>query len=157
MTNTTDLVSQIYNYRSVNERLATGGQPTEGQLAAAARDGFDVVINLALHDDPRYSLTDEAGLVGSLGMQYIHIPVQFDAPGEDELLKFFAAMDQHKNEKILVHCAANMRVSAFLGLYRIIRQHWSNKAAFDLMNSVWEPNAVWYDFITDMVAKQGNL
>lgn len=156
MNDRTDQVSDIYNYRGVDDSLATGGQPTEGQLAAAARAGFEVVINLALHDDPRYSLPDEPGLVQSLGMEYIHIPVQFDAPGEDDMLKFFAAMDQHESKKILVHCAANMRVSAFLGLYRVIEQNWSKEAAFELMKSVWEPNAVWSSFISDMIVKHGN-
>jgi protein tyrosine phosphatase (PTP) superfamily phosphohydrolase (DUF442 family) len=49
--------------------------------------------NLALHDDPRYSLKDEAGCVRDLDMEYIHIPVQFKAPTEENLLAFFAAMD----------------------------------------------------------------
>jgi hypothetical protein len=37
------------------------------------------VINLALHNDARYSLRDEAATVRELGMRYIHIPVQFKA------------------------------------------------------------------------------
>ena len=40
----------------------------------------------------RYSLADEAGTVRSLGMDYVHIPVQFKAPTEADLLAFFAAI-----------------------------------------------------------------
>ena len=145
------MIDDIYNFRRIDDSLCTSGQPTEAQLAAVAGDGVDVVINLALHDDPRYSLADETGTVRSLGMDYVHIPVRFDAPAESDFLKFCAAMRQYAGKKILVHCAANMRVSAFLGLYRVIEQGWSKKEAFALMDSLWEPNAVWSVYISNML------
>ena len=146
-------VAQIYNYLRIDDRLATSGQPTEEELAAAARDGVEVVINLALHDDPRYSLADEPGTVGSLGMRYIHIPVKFDAPTHDDLTAFFAAMDAHRDRRVLVHCAANKRVTSFLGLYRVLRQSWEAERAFEPMRAIWEPNPVWAAFIEDMLKK----
>lgn len=146
-------VTDIHNYMRVDETLATSGQPSEAGLGAVARDGVEVVINLALHDDPRYSLPDEAAAVKSLGMTYVHIPVQFDAPTEENLLAFFAAMENHRGKRLLVHCAANKRVTAFLGLYRVIRQSWEIKPAFAPMKEVWEPNEVWAPFISAMLAK----
>jgi protein tyrosine phosphatase (PTP) superfamily phosphohydrolase (DUF442 family) len=140
-------VADIFNFRPVAAGLATSGQPSEQQLALIAAAGFDVVINLALHDDPRYSLHDEAGNVRDLGMQYVHIPVQFDAPEKSDLLAFFDAMERHRGHRIWVHCAANMRVTAFLGLYRVLRERRSRTQAFQLMDSVWKPNAVWTAFI----------
>ena len=67
--------SGIYKVRAIDESLCTSGQPTVAQLQEIASAGFQTVINLALHDDPRYSLPDEAGTVRSLGMGYVHIPV----------------------------------------------------------------------------------
>ena len=146
-------ITDIYAYQAIDALLSTSGQPTEAQLAAAARAGFSVVINLALHNDPRYSLRDEASTVKALGMEYIHIPVQFDAPTEAGLLAFFAAMADHRDKKIIAHCAANMRVSAFLGLYRAIRQGQPIEEAFSLMKTIWQPNPVWAAFISDMLSK----
>jgi uncharacterized protein (TIGR01244 family) len=143
----TDALSVIHNYRPVDDLLGTSGQPTEAQLAAIAQAGFKTVINLALHDDPRYSLPDEAGTVRSLGLAYVHIPVHFAAPTRDNLLAFFDAMDAHGGGKTWIHCAANMRVSAFLGLYRVIRQGWPRERAFELMDGLWQPNEVWAAFI----------
>jgi protein tyrosine phosphatase (PTP) superfamily phosphohydrolase (DUF442 family) len=150
---TSTAAPDIYNYRMVDELLSTSGQPTEPQLRAVAADGFKVVINLALHNDPRYSLPDEAGLAGSLGLTYVHIPVQFDAPKEKDLRAFFEAMDAHGQQKILVHCAANKRVTAFLGLYRVIKRAWEPEDAFALMREIWVPDAVWSTFIADMLSK----
>lgn len=150
---TASVLASIYNYRPVDESLSTSGQPTVAQLASVAEAGFKAVINLALHDDPRYSLPDEAGAVRSLGLAYVHIPVQFSAPTEADLLAFFSAMQAHRGQKVWVHCAANMRVSAFLGLYRVIKQGWEDQRAFELMHSLWQPNEVWSSFIAAMLER----
>src|SRR5512139_3905007 len=136
-------LSDIYNYRAVDDALATSGQPTAEQLGHIAAAGFDTVVNLALHDDPRYSLPDERGTVHALGMDYVHIPVAFGAPAESDLLAFFAAMDAYRDGRIWLHCAANMRVTAFLGLYRVIRLGWEEERAFELLRGLWQPDAVW--------------
>jgi protein tyrosine phosphatase (PTP) superfamily phosphohydrolase (DUF442 family) len=146
-------VPSIYNYREVDVMFATAGQPTEEQLCSVARDGFEVVINLALHDDPRYSLKDEMASVTSLGMEYVHIPVAFQSPTESDLRKFFDAMDAHQNKKVLVHCAANKRVTAFVGLYWTLKLGWPADQAFALMHSVWEPDPVWSAFISEQTKK----
>lgn len=143
----------ILNYLRIDEGLATAGQPSEEALAAVAREGTQVVINLALHDDPRYSLPDEAGSVSALGMTYVHIPVRFDAPTEADLHMFFTAMEAHRGKKMLLHCAANKRVTAFLGLYRVLVQQWNVERAFEPMQAIWEPNAAWAPFIESMLRK----
>lgn len=143
----------IINYLRIDDRLATSGQPSVEELAAVAREGTEVVINLALHDDPRYSLPDEAGSVTGLGMTYVHIPVKFDAPTEADLEAFFAAMETHRERKLLVHCAANKRVTAFLGLYRVLVQQWDVERAFEPMKAIWEPNTAWAPFIEAMLEK----
>ena len=132
--------SDIYNFRQASPDLASSGQPREHQLAAIAAAGYNVIINLALHDDPRYSLPDEATSVRALGLEYVHIPVQFGAPTESDLERFFEAMEQYATERIWVHCAANMRVSAFLGLYRTLRQGWPEANAFALIHEIWQPD-----------------
>jgi len=148
-----DSLGEARNFRQIDGSLLTAGQPNEAQLADAARQGVKVVINLALHDDPRYSLADEAGCVRGLGMDYVHIPVQFNAPTEDNLRSFITAMDAHKGEKILVHCAANYRVTAFVGLYRVLCEGWAADKAFEPMRSVWKPDAVWKQFIANMLQR----
>mgnify|MGYP003530897472 CR=1 FL=1 len=146
------MLSAIQNYRQATPDLATSGQPREDQLAAIAAAGYDLVINLALHDDPRYSLTDEPTSVRSLGMDYIHIPVAFAAPAADDLVLFLAAMAEARGRRVWVHCAANMRVTAFLGLYWRLCEQWPEDRAFALMHEVWKPNATWTAFIESRLA-----
>lgn len=149
-------LSEIHNYRAVDERMSTSGQPSVAQLGRIADAGFETIINLALHDDPRYSLPDEPAQVRALGLAYVHIPVQFAAPTENDMLEFFAALQAHREKKVWIHCAANIRVSAFLGLYRVLEQGWEDERAFELMNSLWRPDEVWSSFITAMLSDRGS-
>ena len=146
-------VHDVYNFRQAAPDLATSGQPTEEQLGAIAAAGYNVVVNLALHNDPRYSLRDEATSVRALGLDYVHIPVQFGAPTEGDLVAFFEAMDRNAGRRVWIHCAANMRVTAFVGLYRVLRRRWTEQDAFSLMDTVWKPDQVWSAFIKSQMAK----
>lgn len=111
MKDKTARVIDIDNFRAIDATLTTSGQPTEDQLRAVADEGYEVVINLALHNHPRYSLPDEAGLVESLGMTYIHIPVQFEAPGEAEPTSTRSSRPRGKTSRT-THFPANPPPSA---------------------------------------------
>lgn len=148
------VLQEIKNWRSLSDNLATGGQPTEPQLAAFATTGFQVVINLGLLNK-EYSLADEKGFVESLGLDYVHIPVEWEAPTRADLESFIAAMNKLKGKKLFVHCAANKRVSVFVALYRILEQGTSREDAMAGVLDVWEPNEVWSRFI-ERILKPGN-
>lgn len=148
----TSPLNSIHHHRRIDEHLDTSGQPSVAQLEAMAAAGTATVINLALHDDPRYSLPDEAGTVRALGMHYVHIPIPFATPTREHLQAFFDAMDAHRGQKLWVHCAANYRVSAFLGLYWVLRDGQPRDAAFALMRGLWTPDATWARFIEAQLA-----
>lgn len=136
----------IYNYRRLSDSITTAGQPTEAELITVAEAGFEVVVNLALHD-AEYSLPDECKTVESLGMRYIHIPVVWERPTCDDLEKYFAVMQELANKHIFVHCAANKRVSVFMALYRVRQQAWLPDVTMPDVLAIWEPDSVWKDFM----------
>ena len=94
-------IQEIEAFIPLSANLALGGQPTEAHLKEISEVGFKTVINLGLLDQP-YSLTDEAGAVQSLGMEYHHIPVDFKSPGTRELHHFFETMDECTDRKTFV-------------------------------------------------------
>jgi protein tyrosine phosphatase (PTP) superfamily phosphohydrolase (DUF442 family) len=107
----------IYNWRRLDNRITTSGQPTEPQLAGLHALGIRHVINLGLHSHEK-ALPDEAGSLGRLGMTYIHIPVDFKNPTDQDFSRFCTAMQELKDAPVHVHCIANYRVSAFFYRYR---------------------------------------
>lgn len=146
-----ETLQAIYNYRRMAPDLATAGQPLEPELAAVARAGFEIVIDLALLDAD-YSLADEPGLVRSLGMVFEHVPVVWERPTLDDLQQFFGLMRRHRGRRIFLHCAANMRASVFLALYRILELGWEPDAAMAAVHDIWQPDAIWREFIRQALA-----
>ena len=128
--------------------------PTAEQMKEAAEAGVQVVINLALKTSPG-ALAEEDAIVESLGMQYIHIPVEWNQPTKQNLDDFFAAMDERKESKILVHCQANYRASSFVMLYRVLRLGWDKEDAIPIMEKIWNPEdfPVWQRFIEENLGK----
>lgn len=140
------MLTDVYNFLELTDQIGTAGQPKEEQLADIAAAGYEAVVNLALHDG-EYSLKDERASVERLGMEYYHLPVIWQNPTPGDLQAFFDRMDQLKGRKVFVHCAANMRVSAFMALYRILRLGMKPEDAFREMYKIWTPEGWWKDFI----------
>jgi protein tyrosine phosphatase (PTP) superfamily phosphohydrolase (DUF442 family) len=141
-------MKDIYNYLYYNEKLSSSGMPTPEQLKDVAEAGVKVVINLATSKSEG-AIPDEGGLVNGLGMEYIHIPVDWNNPTNKDLDDFLNAMDRHKDESILVHCQANYRATGFVALYRILRLGWKKEDAFQDVRKIWNPveYPVWQMFI----------
>lgn len=137
--------AHILNWRRLDKRITTSGQPSEAQLAAIRDLGVTTVINLALHSHEK-ALPDEAATVAALGMQYTHIPVAFDGPTEDNYQRFRTALSAASERPVHVHCIVNARVTAFLYRYQI-EAGVSEADARAMMNSIWRPGGVWAVFI----------
>jgi len=140
----------IYNFLALSENLFTGGMPKADELTDAAQSGVEMVVNLAPHEVSN-ALPGETELVTSLGMQYINIPVIWNTPTKDGLDRFMDLMDENKDKKILVHCQANFRATAFVALYRILRQGWNADDAMAGMHKIWdaEDYPIWKMFIEE--------
>jgi protein tyrosine phosphatase (PTP) superfamily phosphohydrolase (DUF442 family) len=147
------MIEQIYHFLALDDRLLTSGMPTAAQLADAARVGVQTVINLAMPDSER-ALPDEPAVVESLGMEYVGIPVKWDAPTRSDLDRFMDDMDTRKERKLLVHCQANYRVSGFIALYRVLRLGWDREDALKDLRRIWNPAGypVWQAFLDDNLA-----
>jgi protein tyrosine phosphatase (PTP) superfamily phosphohydrolase (DUF442 family) len=135
----------------ISDRLLTAGQPTPDELRQAAAEGWEVVINLARPDSDG-AFEGEGDLCRSLGMEYVSIPVVWENPTAGDLSLFFAAMERHREKKILAHCAFNMRVSAFVFLYRVLKLGVAEDTAREDLLSIWQPEGVWAQFIEDHLA-----
>lgn len=139
-------MEDIYNYLKVSDSIATSGQPTKEQFPAIKESGYQTVVNLALPTSAN-ALPDEKQVVENLGMHYVHIPVVWENPTLEDVEQFFNVMKANVDQKIFVHCAANMRVSAFMYLYRRIYDNMSDEEAKKDIDQIWQPNETWLNFI----------
>jgi protein tyrosine phosphatase (PTP) superfamily phosphohydrolase (DUF442 family) len=146
-----DRIEDIYNFIQLSSQIATAGQPTIEQYPTISSAGYQVVINLALKESAN-ALPDEESIATNLGLTYIHIPVIWNKPTIENFEQFMIAMTEHSAQKIFVHCAANMRVSAFMYLYLQIHQGVDEATARQDLAKIWTPDEVWQTFIDRVLA-----
>ena len=64
-----------------------------------------------------------------------------------KIKEFVSNLEKNKNKKIWVHCAANIRVSAFVYKYRRDVLKLPHDEIIGDMESLWTPNKTWNSFL----------
>ena len=144
-----DSLNDIFNFIQLDDRVATSGQPTEAQFSLVKEAGYTTVINLA-PESHENALGNEDEILERMGIRYVHLPVVFTNPTREDFDRFVDALESCDDDRIWVHCAANMRVSAFFFKYRTERLGWSSDEAETDLHRIWEPGkvmGVWQTFI----------
>ncbi len=148
------VLAEITNFRQYSASFASSGQPSREQFQSLADQGFERVVYIAFTNNDN-ALSDADRLVKSLGMEYMHVPVDFNNPLPDDFYAFADSMRRNPDKKTLLHCQVNARATAFSFLYRVIYEDVPVAEAKADMNSVWQPNAVWRDFIFAVLEENG--
>ncbi len=145
-------LAEIINFRQYSSTFASAGQPTREQFQAVADAGFERVVYIAFTNN-RNALPDADQVVKGLGMEYMQVPVDFSNPLPSDFYAFADSMQRDTDKKTLLHCQVNARATAFSFLYRVIFEDVPVADAKADMNTVWQPNEVWRDFIFEVMAQ----
>lgn len=143
-------LDEIVNYRDYSTTLSSSGQPDANQLDSLREAGFERVVFLAFSDN-HGSLPNEDRIVKDLGMDYVHIPVIWEAPSKSDFYAFAGAMQREPGKKTLVHCQVNFRASTFSFLYRVLYEGVPMDQAKEDLNTVWVPDETWQRLIFDIL------
>jgi len=141
-------LGQIQAFRRLSSLLATSGQPEPAEIAAIGRAGFKHLINLAMPSSPG-ALANEATLAEQAGLCYLYLPIDWEAPELEQAARLFEALERAAGEPVFVHCAKNMRVSALLSAYRMVRGGVPCRAARADLHAIWQPNHTWRTFVAN--------
>jgi protein tyrosine phosphatase (PTP) superfamily phosphohydrolase (DUF442 family) len=147
-------LSGIVNYRGYSDWLSSSGQPTATQFPDIGEADFERVVFLAFTDHDE-SVAHEDRIVKQLGMDYVQIPVDWEAPARSDFYSFAGVMKQEPRKKTLVHCQVNFRASSFSFLYRVLYEGVDMAQAKEDLDSVWVPNETWRRFIFDILEEHG--
>jgi len=139
------------NTHQVFEWLWSSGQLSESDILSLPSLGIEVVVNLALPTSSN-ALPVEADMITQQGLAYIQVPVEWERPKAEQFDQFVGVLDAFQGRKVWVHFAKNMRVSAFIYLYRkLVLGEGEEQAEFP-MREVWKPNEIWRGFIDRVCA-----
>ncbi|KRO72209.1 protein tyrosine phosphatase family protein [Gammaproteobacteria bacterium] len=147
-------LADITNFRQYSATFASSGQPTKDQFSAIAENGFERIVYIAFTNNTN-ALPDADQVVKGLGMEYMHIPVTWDNPLPSDFYAFADSLRRDTDKKTLLHCQVNARATAFSFLYRVIYEGVDIAEAKADMNTVWQPNETWRDFIVAVLAENG--
>ena len=89
-------------------------------------------------------------------MTYIHIPVDFQNPIDQDFEQFRSVMEQLSEVPVHVHCIANYRVSAFFYRYRRDVLGMDETQTRAEMETIWHPEVVWAAFVELLPARVDN-
>ena len=144
----------LLNRIDYSPSLTTAGQPTEAELTLLASAGYERVIFLAFTNHPK-AVPHEDDIVRDLGLQFIHIPVEWESPRLADFEAFAAVMQTFAGGRTLVHCEVNFRASVFGFLYQVLYDGADVIEAMSLMQSIWVPNDTWEAFIVRVMRDKG--
>jgi protein tyrosine phosphatase (PTP) superfamily phosphohydrolase (DUF442 family) len=144
------------NTHQVFDWLWSSGQLSESDIRELPTMGVDVVINLAPPTSSN-ALPGEAEFVSREGLVYIQIPVEWERPKPEQFAQFVGVLNTFAGHKVWVHCARNMRVSAFIYLYRKFVLSESEEEASFPMCEIWSPNETWQTFIRQVSILHSNI
>ena len=147
-------VLSLLNRIDYSPSLTTAGQPTEAELPLIASAGFDRVIFLAFTNHLK-AVAHEDDIVRDQGLQFIHIPVEWESPSPADFSAFAAMMQTFGSGRTLVHCEVNFRASVFGFLYQVLFEGADVDEAMSLMQSIWVPNDTWEAFIVRVMNDKG--
>jgi protein tyrosine phosphatase (PTP) superfamily phosphohydrolase (DUF442 family) len=147
-------LSDIRNYKEYSATFSSAGQPSKEQLELLKQAGFERVAYIAFSNS-RGAIAEEDAIVRDLGMDYVQVPVIWDAPTKSDFYAFAGAMQREPDKKTLLHCQANYRASAFAFLYRVLYLDVPVAAAKADMNTIWQPNETWRALIFEVLEDNG--
>ena len=142
------------NFVTWREGLSSSAQPSAAWLGRVKELKYDVVVNLA-PPQSQGSIANEGGIVGSTGVTYVNIPVDFRAPTPEDFRMFSEVLKANAHRNVLVHCQVNFRGSSFVFLYRVIHEGASEREALAKLTGIWSPEPVWKKFIEDVLRANG--
>lgn len=147
MNNLEQQLSQITHFRYIHQHLLTSAQPSVEQLAQIKSYGVDTVINLGLSHEEQF-LADQDQHCIALGLNYLHIPIDWECPADEQCLLVLDLINALVQNKIIwIHCPNGYRVSSLMYLYQLFAMEIDLPTAQEFLHQLWEPNATWTGLI----------
>lgn len=134
----------------VDEYLWTSPQPNIELLKALHQYDIQHVINLATSTSD-HAVPEEGFLIIDQQINYIHLPVVWESPSAQQFNLFCQLLWPLREDKVLVHCACNMRATTFVFLYRVLHEGADLSESLAWLHAIWRPSGVWREFLLEQL------
>lgn len=149
-------IPAVPNSGKITDHFYRGAQPKLAGLSELKKLGITTVVDLRLEDPAK--ILWERQQVESLGMHFVHIPVDgWDPPTNEQVVQFLSLFRDDPSQKIFVHCHfGEDRTGVFVATYRMAVEKWPTDQALKEMyffgfNGRWHPSMI--SFVRDFPAR----
>jgi len=119
----------IQKFEQINEHLYRGAQPAEEGFKALAKMGVRTVLDLRYRSAQSHW---EKGVVESLGMRFVGVPMSMHAPTDGEMAHILSLLNASEGWPVFVHCEGGRdRTGTVIACYRIAHDGWDNQKAYN--------------------------
>lgn len=147
-----EMARHIDNFDVVNPHIWRGGAPSKAGLAKLAASGVKTIVDLRMTGVG--TLAEEVQ-AKSLGLNYVHIPMNFTCPPVSTVAQFMHVATNPLNQPVYVHCRQGAdRTGTLIGIMRVTQDKWSYRQAYSEMRQHhFKP---WFGNLSRMVENYEN-
>jgi protein tyrosine phosphatase (PTP) superfamily phosphohydrolase (DUF442 family) len=149
-------IAGVPNSGKINDHLFRGAQPRDPGLLELKKLGVTTIVNLRDEDAPKISWEEKRA--ASLGIRFVHIPVDgWSPPTNEQVAQFLSLFRDNALEKVFVHCHyGDDRTGVFVASYRMAFEKLPADQALKEMyyfgfNGTWHPSMA--AFVRDFPAR----
>jgi uncharacterized protein (TIGR01244 family) len=111
-------------------RVTFAAQPTEDGIRRFAAEGGGTVVDLRTHEGRDVPGFDERGLVESLGLRYVSIPVSSSTLSPADTDRFHEVLEG-SDAPVLLHCGTSNRAGGLWAAYLARHHGWDVERAIE--------------------------
>jgi uncharacterized protein (TIGR01244 family) len=141
----------IKNFMRVNETLCTGGQPSMEDLVKMKAEGIKAILNLRRPSE--YNFEEEAAKAKELSLKFFNIPVDSNAPKDEQVEEFLKLMADKSNRPMFLHCTSANRVGGFWLIRRVLVDGVKQEDALKEAEKMGLTNQKTKEFALDYIAR----
>lgn len=152
---TKETIEGITNFTRVDATVACAGATTPEAVTKIKAMGFKSVINLRQASEPGANVEAEQTAVTGAGMNYIHLPMNGQAPDKTLVPKFLSAVADKSNQPVFIHCASATRVGAMWSIKRVMQDGWTVERALTEAEGIGLKAPALRQWVVDYLKEQG--
>src|SRR5271170_1224373 len=145
----------VPNAGKINDHLYRGAQPRDSGLLELKKLGITTIVNLRSENPETFGWEEKR--TESLGIRFVHIPVDgWSPPTNEQVAQFLSLFRDNPQEKVFVHCRfGDDRTGVFVASYRMAFEKLPAEQALKEMyyfgfNGTWHPSMA--DFVRNFPA-----
>jgi uncharacterized protein (TIGR01244 family) len=149
---TKESVPGITNFSRLQTTIACAGAVEVSAVPDIKKLGFNSIINLRQASEQGANIEASEAAAKTVGINYVHIPFNTQAPDADLVPKFLAAVTAPANQPAFVHCAGAGRAATMWMIKRMQVDGWDAQKAGEEAAALGLANDRLKQFALDWVA-----